>query len=72
MYFLKAKSDVFEAFKEWKILVENQMERKIKYFAQTMAWSFAMKSLMNSARFMGSQDIGLSGIPHSRMELPRE
>jgi len=29
--FLKAKSDAFEAFKEWKILVENQMERKIKY-----------------------------------------
>jgi len=31
VHFLKAKSDAFEAFKEWKILVENQMERKIKY-----------------------------------------
>lgn len=31
MYFLKAKSDAFEAFKEWKILVESQMEWKIKY-----------------------------------------
>ena len=31
MCFLKERSVAFEAFKEWKILVENQMERKIKY-----------------------------------------
>ena len=29
--FLMTKGDAFEAFKEWKILAENQMKRKIKY-----------------------------------------
>lgn len=38
--FMKAKGDVFEALKEWKILVENQMNRKSSIFAQIMAWSF--------------------------------
>lgn len=31
VFFSKAKSDVSEAFKEWKILVENKMKQKIKY-----------------------------------------
>ena len=31
MCFLKERSVAFEAFKEWKILVEVQMDRKIKY-----------------------------------------
>src|SRR6266511_6137625 len=29
-YFLKYKSEAFSAFKEWKILVENQTEKKVK------------------------------------------
>lgn len=32
MHFLKVKSDAFKAFKERKILVENQLEEKNKYF----------------------------------------
>jgi len=30
VYFLKQKSEVFQKFKEWKTLVENQMEWKVK------------------------------------------
>ena len=30
VYFLKRKSDVFETFKKWKTLVENQTGKKIK------------------------------------------
>ena len=29
-YFLKYKSEAFSAFKEWKIMVENQTEKKVK------------------------------------------
>jgi transposase InsO family protein len=29
-YFLKDKSEVFSAFKEWKTMVENQTEKKLK------------------------------------------
>lgn len=37
-----------------------------------MIWSFAVKSLVISARFMESQDIRRSSTHHNRMELPRE
>ena len=30
VYFLKQKSKVFQKFKEWKTVVENQMGRKVK------------------------------------------
>lgn len=30
IYFLKKKSEVFDRFKEFKALVENQIEKKIK------------------------------------------
>ena len=30
IYFIKSKSDVFEKFRECKVLVENQLDRKIK------------------------------------------
>jgi 5'-3' exoribonuclease 2 len=29
-YFLKDKSKVFSAFKEWKTMIENQTEKKVK------------------------------------------
>ena len=31
VYFLKTKDQVFEKFKEWKILIERQTNRKLKY-----------------------------------------
>ena len=30
VYFLKQKSEVFQKFKEWKAMVENQKGRKVK------------------------------------------
>ena len=30
VYFLKKKSDVFEKFKQWKLMVENQFDKKVK------------------------------------------
>ena len=32
IYFLRKKSEVFDKFKEFKALVENQTEKKIKVF----------------------------------------
>jgi hypothetical protein len=32
IYFLRNKSEVFDKFKEFKALVENQIEKKIKVF----------------------------------------
>ena len=32
IYFMKHKSDVFGIFKKWKVQVENQISKKIKYF----------------------------------------
>jgi hypothetical protein len=32
IYFLRKKSDVFDKFKEFKALVENQIDKKIKVF----------------------------------------
>ena len=43
MCFLKTKDDAFEAFKEWKILVENQMERKINYLCTDNGLMFCGK-----------------------------
>ena len=31
VYFMKHKSDVFSIFKKWKVKIENQTGRKIKY-----------------------------------------
>ena len=31
VFFLKKKSDVFSAFKSWKIMIEKQTGKKIKY-----------------------------------------
>ena len=30
VYFIKQKSDVFETFKKWKALVENEIGKKLK------------------------------------------
>ena len=31
VYFLKHKNDVFPTFKKWKVLIENQIGKKIKH-----------------------------------------
>ena len=53
IYFLKAKSEVFEKFKEFKALIENLSEKK--YSDQTMAESIPQKSLNPFAKMSESR-----------------
>ena len=50
IYFLKKKSEVFDRFKEFKALVENQTEKKIKVLRIDMVENFAARNLKNSVR----------------------
>jgi len=50
MYFLKKKSKVFDKFKEFKALVENQTEKNIKVLRQITVESFAVRNLKNYVR----------------------
>eukprot|EP00253_Pinus_taeda_P031240 PITA_31240 len=43
IYFLKKKSEAFETFKEFKALVENQTEKKIKVFRTDNGGEFCSK-----------------------------
>ena len=45
IYFLKKKSDVFEKFLEFKALVENQSDRKIKVLRTDNGGEFYGKGL---------------------------
>ena len=51
--FLKTKDDAFEAFKEWKILVENQMERKIKYLHTDNGLEFCSEEVIGFCKVHG-------------------
>ena len=53
MHFLKAKSDAFEAFKEWKIFVEIQMERKIKFVRIDNGLEFFSEEFNNFSKVHG-------------------
>ena len=43
IYFLKGKNEVFSKFKEYKSLVENQMDRKIKNLQSDNGRDFTSK-----------------------------
>jgi hypothetical protein len=45
IYFLKTKDEVFSKFKEFKALIENLSERKIRYSGQIMEENIPQKSL---------------------------
>ena len=45
IYFLKAKGEVFEKFKEFKALIEIFLTRKSRFFDQTMEENTPQKSL---------------------------
>jgi hypothetical protein len=45
IYFLKSKDEVFSKFKEFKALIENLSERKIKILSQIMEENIPQKSL---------------------------
>ena len=42
-YFLKDKSEAFSAFKEWKIMIENQTEKKVKKLRTNNGMEFCSK-----------------------------
>jgi len=50
IYFLKKKSKVFDRFKEFKALVENQTEKKIKVLRIDNGGEFVARNLKNSVR----------------------
>ena len=50
IYFLKKKSEAFDRFKEFKALVEDQTEKKIKVLRTYNGESFASRNLKNSVR----------------------
>ena len=53
MRFLKSKSYAFEEFKEWKILVENQMEKKIKYLRTDIVLEFCNEEFNDFCKVHG-------------------
>ena len=70
MYFLKQKSDIFETFKKWKALVENETGKKLKCLRLDNGGEYCNKSLEDYCFVNGikrqktipitSQEIGLS------------
>ena len=41
MYFLKQKSDIFQKFNEWKVMMENQKEQKVKFLRSDNGGEYA-------------------------------
>jgi 16S rRNA G527 N7-methylase RsmG len=59
-YFLKDKSEVFSAFKEWKTMVENQTEKKVKKLCTLiMRWNSVLKNLSHIANLKALLDTTL-------------
>ena len=50
VYFLKKKSEVFNTFKAFKTLVENQTEKKIEVLRTNNVESFVVRNLKNYVR----------------------
>jgi hypothetical protein len=72
VYLLKAKGEVFDKFKAYKALVENQTDMKIKPCDLTMKENFCPKSLMISCMNVESNDKQVHLIHHNKMELQNE
>ena len=47
IYFLKQKSEVFQKFKEWKTMVENQTWRKVKVVRSDNGYEYTSKEFKN-------------------------
>ena len=54
IYFLKKKSEVFDRFKEFKALVENQTERKIKVLRTDNGGEFCSKEFEEFCKKCGT------------------
>ena len=53
IYFLKTKDEVFSKFKEFKYLVENHTERKIKTFRSNNGGDYISKDFKNLCKESG-------------------
>lgn len=53
IYFLKTKDEVFQRFSEWKLLVENQTGKKIKYLRTDNGLEFCNQSMDKLCRDSG-------------------
>ena len=52
-YFLKHMYDAFDAFKDWKVMVERQTERKVKLLRTDNGMEFCSKAFGNYCRKLG-------------------
>lgn len=49
VYFMKNKSEVFDAFKKWKAVVENETELKVKCFNEKVIYKDKLKAKTESS-----------------------
>ncbi len=52
-YFLKNKYEAFDAFKDWKVMVERQTERKVKYLRTDNGMEFCSRAFEDYCRKEG-------------------
>jgi hypothetical protein len=69
VYFLKAKREVFEKFKQYKPLVENEIVTKSKCYDSTTEENLCPRSLMHFLRNVEFNDKQVRPIPHNKMVL---
>jgi hypothetical protein len=72
VYLLKAKREVFDKFKAYKALVENQTGMKIKPCDLTMEENLCPKCLTTSCMNVKSNDKQVHLTHHNKMELRKE
>jgi hypothetical protein len=66
IYFLKWKFEIFSIFREWKVQVENQTDRKIKYLRTSNGLEYKENEFL---KFYESEGITHHYSHHSRMRL---
>jgi transposase InsO family protein len=55
VYFLKSKDEVFSKFKEFKALIENLSERKIKILRSDNRGEYTSKKFLNYCKYVGNK-----------------
>ena len=72
IYFLKAKLEVFERFREFKTLVENQIERKIRVLRTNNAGEYTSNEFLEYCSVEGIKTEHIVPHTHSMIEWQRE